>query len=196
MIEQTPAEALVALLARCALGDRAAFADLYHATSAKLFAVLLRMLKNEELAEDALQDVFINVWHKAGDYHAGLGAVMTWLISIARYRAIDMLRRRRASLQDETGDAGPSPDSLPASDGDPFEHTCRVANDRRLVECLDALDGQRRACLVLAYCDGYTHEELSRRLGSPVGTIKSWVRRGLQGLRDCLSRGGPEVAGG
>ena len=95
MTDPAPDPNLADLLARCALGDRVAFADLYCATSSKLFGVLLRILKNEELAEDALQDVFISVWQKAGDYHAGRGAVMTWLISIARYRAIDMLRQRR-----------------------------------------------------------------------------------------------------
>ncbi|MCB1801645.1 MAG: sigma-70 family RNA polymerase sigma factor [Gammaproteobacteria bacterium] len=175
------------MLARAALGDRLAFADLYRATSAKLFAVLLRMLKNEEMAEDALQDVFIKVWHRAGEYHAGKGTVMTWLISIARYRAIDMLRRARAGVQTVSEEQRPL-DSHPARDGDPVERTCRVSDDARLAACLDELDAQRRACLVLAYCEGYTHDELSQRVGSPLGTIKSWIRRGLLALKSCLER--------
>lgn len=181
------AAALANLVARCALGDRVAFADLYQATSAKLFGVLLRIVKNEEMAEDALQDVFIKVWHKAGDYHAGKGTVMTWLISIARYRAIDMLRRARAGVQTVSDDEQPV-EARAANDSDPLQLNCRVAEDARLAACLDELDSQRRACLVLAYCEGYTHDELSQRIGSPLGTIKSWIRRGLQSLKACLER--------
>lgn len=172
------------LVARSAMGDRLAFADLYQATSAKLFAVLLRILKNEELAEDALQDVFIKVWHKAKEYHAGKGAVMTWLLSIARYRAIDMLRRAKSAVQTDSADD--VLENSAADQPDLVELTGRAVDNDRLNTCLDELESPRRACLVLAYCEGYTHDELSRRLGSPVGTIKSWIRRGLQALKACL----------
>lgn len=177
------------LIARTALGERAAFARLYQATAAKLFGVLLRILKHEELAEDALQDVYVKVWHHARDWHSGKGAPLTWLTSIARYRAIDLLRRARSGVP-LAGD-GPAPDELPATLGDPFVASSRQADGARLDDCLDTLPAERRACLVLAYCEGYTHEELSRRLDAPVGTVKSWIRRGLAALKDCL-----EAAGG
>ena len=185
MTESPSNATLDQLLARCALADRAAFAALYAATSAKLFAVVLRILKNQELAEDALQDVYIKIWHSAADYHAGKGAVMTWMTSIARYRAIDMLRRARSGIKVSTGDVD-TVDAQQSPGGGPAELAMQQADNSRLSACLDELDPPRRACLVLAYCDGYTHDELSVKLGSPVGTIKSWIRRGLQALKACL----------
>lgn len=183
MTETQAGSTLEYLVARCAMGDRIAFADLYQATSAKLFAVLLRILKNEEMAEDALQDVFIKVWHKATEYHVGKGAVMTWLLSIARYRAIDLLRRTKTAVQ---VDAEEGLEERAANEPDVAELAGRAVDNARLNTCLDELEGPRRACLVLAYCEGYTHDELSQRLGSPVGTIKSWIRRGLKVLKACL----------
>ena len=176
------------LLARCALADGGAFAELYAATSAKLFAVVLRILKNRELAEDALQDVYIRIWQSAADYHAGRGAVMTWMTSIARYRAIDMLRRANAGIKVSAGDAD-AVDTQHAPGAGPVEFAVQQAANTRLTACLDELDPPRRTCLVLAYCDGYTHDELSVKLGSPVGTIKSWIRRGLLALKACLGGG-------
>lgn len=176
------------LLARTTLGDRTAFAALYQATAAKLYGVLLRILRDRTVADDALQEVFVRVWQRAGDYHAGRGSVMTWLVSIARHRAIDQLRRAAAGPQ-PVDDADALIDGIAAEGEDPLQAAHRVTEDARLAACLGQLEAQRRACLVLAYGDGYTHEELALRLGAPVGTVKSWIRRGLQTLRACLERG-------
>lgn len=185
MTTSTTTKPLEDLLARCALGDRIAFADLYDATSAKLFGVLLRMLKQNDQAEDALQDVYLKIWRKAADYHVGKGRVMTWLISIARNHAIDQLRRAdaRPTLSHEEHE---QPDQQAASGAAVFDLAKRLTDNALLAICLDELDPQRRACVVLAYCEGYTHDELSIRLGSPIGTIKSWIRRSLQALKSCL----------
>lgn len=144
MTESPSNPSLDHLLARCVLADRGAFAALYTATSAKLFAVVLRILKNRELAEDALQDVYINIWHSAADYHAGNGAVMTWMTSIARYRAIDMLRRAGSGIKVSTGDAD-TVDAQQAPGGGPAELAMQQADNARLSACLDELDPPRRA---------------------------------------------------
>lgn len=181
---QAPAAAnLNDLIARCALRDRQAFAALYDATSAKLFSVILRILGREAVAEETLQEIYLKIWEKAGDYHSGKGQPMTWLISIARYRAIDVLRAQ--SRRDLPG----SPDALEVladQNPGPAQRAEQDSRNSDLDSCLGDLPEPRGQCLRLAYCEGYTHEELSERLGSPVGTIKSWIRRGLIALRDCL----------
>lgn len=168
------------LLAAIALGDRAAFARLYELAAPHLFGVLLRILREEALAEEALQDVFVKVWQRASDYRPERAAASTWLFSIARHRAFDLLRRGRAEPEGEV-----LPEAIDASPG-PFERTSTLAAGSALRDCLDQLQAGPRACIVLAYCDGYTHEELSQRVGSPLGTVKSWIRRGLEALRQCL----------
>jgi len=174
---------LVELLARCALRDREAFAALYDATSAKLFSVIQRILGQEAVAEETLQEVYLNIWQRAGDYHAGKGQPMTWLISVARYRAIDALRSQQRRVPDGSHDAV---DTLEERSSGPQKLAQQAGEAVALDECLDQLADERRQCLQLAYCEGYTHEELSQRLGSPIGTIKSWIRRSLLAVRDCL----------
>lgn len=177
-------ERLEHLLARCALADKNALAELYKLTSAKLFAIQLKILKRRDWAEDALQDAYIKIWNQAGAYRPDKGNPLTWLISIARYRAIDMLRRTRpesgnVSLQDYTG-------QLTQQDTDP---RWLIKHGDLLIHCLGKLQDTQRQALIMAYCEGYTHSELSLRLSSPVGTIKTWIRRGLESLRTCLDRG-------
>lgn len=168
------------LLAAIALDDREAFARLYERAAPHLFGVLLRILREEALAEEALQDVFVKVWQRAGDYRPDRASARTWLFSIARHRAFDLLRRRRPE-----GDADAAPEPIDDGPG-PFEWAAGQAAGASLRDCLDRLQPDQRACIVLAYCDGYSHEELSRRIGSPLGTVKSWIRRGLELLKRCL----------
>ena len=177
------------LLHACAQGREAAFQALYTEVSPQLFAVLLRILKRRDLAEEALQDAFVSVWRNAGSYSAEKGAPMTWLVSICRYRALDTLRRGRREvsiepmLENEADEgAGLAEFASPAADTD----LVSKAEQRRLDECLKRLNEGQQRSLKLAYFDGCTHEEIAINLKAPIGTVKSWVRRGLEGLKRCL----------
>ena len=173
------------LLRRCAKGDSAAFEQLYRATSAHLYALLRRMLTRDELAEEVLQDVFVSVWRKADSYDGSRGKPMTWLISIARNRALDVLRRRgREVLIDGEVDSVAELDQLTPAKGDESVQVGEIAR------CLKELSLEQRNSLLLSYYSGYTHEELAQSMRSPLGTVKSWIRRGLMSLRECLDRPG------
>lgn len=154
-------------------------------TAPRLFAVLVRILGRRELAEEALQDVFISIWHNAAGYRPELGNPLTWMISIARYRAIDLRRRSRRELL--LGDIGPLADAADPG-ADPLRDAMRETAAAALDECLGRLRSEPRACLQLAYLNGLTHEEVAASVGQPLGTVKSWIRRGLQALKECLER--------
>jgi RNA polymerase sigma-70 factor (ECF subfamily) len=186
MSPAAPPDPLAQLLARTALGDRAAFAALYEATRAKLFAVSLRIVRERALAEEALQDGFVSIWNHAADFTPGRGAAATWMASIVRNRSLDIVRRAReepdiderltASLVDES--ATPARDA----EGRAMAHTLR--------DCLGQLEAEQRQSIALAFYHGLTHSELARHLRRPLGTVKTHIRRGLLRLRDCLARGG------
>ncbi len=174
-------------LTATASGDQQAFQKLYTATSPQLYALLLRILRNPDRAQDALQDAYVKIWQKADTYSSERGAPLTWLLSIARYRALDALRRKRPEvampeepdmaatlLEDET--------SL-----NPSEENENLQSLDAVQTCLTTLQPQQRESVLLAYYEGLTHQELSSRLGAPLGTVKSWIRRGLMRLRECLS---------
>ena len=172
------------LLAACARQDRDAFQRLYAQTAPQLLACLIRILRQRALAEDALQDVFVQVWKRAGQYEAGRGSAWGWLIAIARYRAIDLKRR------EDRQPAG-SVDGLteiPAED-EAFEASSLGFGEqatRLLVHCLGALQPRQRDCIVLAYQGGLSHAEVATEIGEPLGSVKSWIRRGLAALKKCL----------
>ena len=176
---------LLDLLHGCALGRQSDFARLYELVSPQLFAVLMRILKRRDLAEDALQDAFASVWRNAASYTAERGAPMTWLVSIARYRALDMLRQRRQEVPLDAEVGGERVEEAllgDAEDSDELSH----AEARVLKRCLDRLQQAQRNSLSFAYFQGLTHDEIAVRLQAPIGTVKSWVRRGLQNLKRCL----------
>ena len=175
---------LADLLHACAQGRQAAFQELYQLVSPQLFAVLVRILRRRDLAEEALQDALLSVWRNAGSYAADKGAPMTWLVSICRYRALDMLRRekREVSLDLEDLDDGAVTEQAAATG----EVSVSRAEERALEDCMQRLNDGQRKSVRLAYVDGCTHEEIAARVGSPVGTVKSWVRRGLESLKRCL----------
>lgn len=170
-------------LARIPAGDRADLRTVYRLTSAKLFGVTLRILGDRGEAEDVLQEVYMTVWRRAADFDAGRASPMTWLIAIARNRAIDRLRAGRTSRHmdpidaaAEIADAGPRADAaLEASQ----DHT-------RLHGCLDGLAAHERNALRGAFFDGNTYEELAERAKTPLGTMKSWIRRAMIKLKACL----------
>lgn len=170
------------LLRRVARRDQAAFRTLYDQCGPHLFAVALRILKRRDLAEDVLQESFVSIWERAVDYDALRGAPLSWLATIVRHRSIDTLRRLGA--RPEGSQAGE--EALAELIAGPGSAADRGAERRDLGRCLDQLEDQARCAVVYAYAYGYTHEELSRRLGAPLGTVKSWIRRSLDRLKLCL----------
>ena len=176
---------IVAALARVPSGDRAALQTVYRLTSAKLFGVALRILGERSEAEDVLQEVYVTVWRKAADFDAGRASPMTWLIAIARNRAIDRLRATKQSRRMEPIDAAAEvADSSAIAD-----RALESAQDHaRLHGCLEGLATHERAALRGAYFDGNTYEDLAARMGVPLGTMKSWIRRAMIKLKSCLEQ--------
>jgi len=171
------------LLVRISGRDRAAFATLYGATSAKLFGTLIRILGQRSEAEDALQEVYTRVWLRAGRFDAGRGRGMTWLIAIARNHAIDRLRARP---QAEAGPEGTEVDVL--VDSYPGVESGLVAKGeaRRIVDCFATLEPDRAEAVRGAYLDGVSYVDLARRHSVPLNTMRTWLRRGLIQLRECM----------
>src|SRR5476651_2253152 len=174
---------IVAALARIPAGDRAALQTVYRLTSAKLFGVCLRILGERSEAEDVLQEVYVTVWRKAVDFDAGRASPMTWLIAIARNRAIDRLRATRQSRRMEPIDAAAEIADVTPGAESALESTQINA---QLHGCLDGLAAHERAALRGAYFDGSTYEDLASRMSVPLGTMKSWIRRAMIKLKSCL----------
>ncbi len=171
------------LLAACALHDRRAFSRLYELTSAKLYGVVLRILIRDEWAQDCLQEAYIKVWNKAESYRPQLASPMTWMATIARNQALDLLRRRHREVREsDTEDFPEEVDQDPL----PQEKLQQTDEGRRLNRCLEQLKSQQRQIIVLAYFKGLTHDELAARTDTPLGTVKTWIRRGLEQLKRCL----------
>lgn len=190
---------LASLLARTALGDRAAFGRLYQRTSGHLLAVVLRIQRDRALAEDLLQEVYVSVWKAAGGFDAARSQPLTWLTHIARNRAIDSLRRARTQPQTDSlhshGDDGDHdegrPDALEQQPDDapgPLDLLGLASQKRELSACLERLSPPQRQSVALAFFDGLSHAEVAEQLREPLGTVKSWVRRALATLKGCLDR--------
>jgi RNA polymerase sigma-70 factor (ECF subfamily) len=181
-------ERLVRLLGACARRDHGAFAELYEATSPKLFGVAVRILRREDWAEEVLQDCFVSIWNNAGAYAPGLSAPLTWMTSIVRNRCLDWLRRPNLEVVLQRPDAdGDDPLEAIAADGPgPLEQLARSADAQALAACLAKLDAKQRQAIVLAFYDGLSHSELASHMRQPLGTVKTWVRRGLEKLKGCL----------
>jgi RNA polymerase sigma-70 factor (ECF subfamily) len=176
---------LAAALVRVAAGDRAALRIIYQDTSAKLFGVCLRILKDRNEAEDVLQDVYVTVWRKAAAFDPGRASPITWLVAIARNRAIDRLRASAVSRRIEPIEAADAvSDPAPAA----VERVEQAQQQQRLARCLEELEARHASAIRAAFLDGATYEELAARMSVPLGTMKSWIRRGLLKLRVCLER--------
>ena len=182
---------LAHLLSRVALGDQAAFGEFYGQTSAHLYGVALRILKDAAAAEEILQEAYVNVWHHAGAYEVAKSQPLTWLTSIVRNRCLDQLRRREIDTVSMTTDDDDAPPfDLPADAMTPAEMLLAGAEARSVRECVDALDAGPKQAIALAFYQGLSHTELASHLREPLGTVKSWVRRGLERLKSCLDRAG------
>jgi len=177
------ADPLVPLLAACARRDQAAFARLYQLTSAKLFGVALRIVRQEDLAGEVLQDCYIRIWTRAQDYREGLAAPMTWMSSIVRNRCLDRLRRPNREVIDVDGELV---DAAASDNPGPLAALERADDTAALARCLKQLEAKQRQAILLAFYEGLSQSELAKHLREPLGTVKTWVRRGLLKLKSCL----------
>ncbi|HEX7006394.1 MAG TPA: sigma-70 family RNA polymerase sigma factor [Alphaproteobacteria bacterium] len=178
------ADPLADLLAAAARGDDRAFARLYELTSPKLFALTLGILKRRDRAEETLQEIYTRLWRSAHRYDPAKGPAMGWIVTIARNAALTALEREP---RDSAGPEEPDFDLWASADPNPLEQVMQSSAARALARCLQRLDERQRRTIALAYFEGLTHVELAERLAAPVGTVKSWIRRGLARLNQCLS---------
>jgi RNA polymerase sigma factor (sigma-70 family) len=170
-------------LARVAQGDQQAFADFYKLTTSRVFAVIVRMLRDRGEAEDVLQEVYTNAWRRADTFDPARGSAMTWLVTLARNRTIDRMRQHREVPLDEE-------QAVEIEDDAPTPAQAAEWSDerRRLEQCLKALDPQQGSAVREAFFCGATYSELAERLRVPLGTMKSWIRRSLMQLKTCLEQ--------
>lgn len=176
------ADDIAGLIARVALADRAAFRDLYTRTSAKLFGVCLRILRDRSEAEEALQEVYVKVWQRAGRYVQSGFSPISWLVAVTRNHCLDRLRGRKPAGEDidlalDVAEPGP----------DPEESAIGRGERARIDACLGELDTDKADAVRGAYLDGYSYEELAERHGVPLNTMRTWLRRSLIRLRECLT---------
>ncbi|MEE7462323.1 RNA polymerase subunit sigma-70 [Methylobacterium fujisawaense] len=170
------------LLADIAQGEADRLAELYDLTSPKLYGLILRIQRDRGLAEDVLQDVYMRIWQAAGAYSPEVGPPLPWLCTIARNRAIDSVRRK----VEHQGPNLDEDEDWVARLMDPHDEAAEFMDREALLACLSRLDPAHRDCVVLAYCEGLSREELSARFDRPVNTIKTWLHRSLAGLKNCL----------
>ncbi|HEX7868163.1 MAG TPA: sigma-70 family RNA polymerase sigma factor [Variovorax sp.] len=187
------------LIAGAARGDHACFAQIYERTHLHLFGVAVRMLGNEQAAEDVLQEAYVSIWKSAGGYRPSVDGQeiqpITWLIAIVRNKALDALRartRRRAHEQPQAADSDADDEADTTADPAPSAAQLfdQAMHALRIEGCMSALDGSFRQCLALAYYQGLSHTEVAAQMNAPLGTVKAWIRRGLDKLRACLGAQG------
>ncbi len=166
----------------CARGESTALRALYEREAAWLLGVALRIVRNRDSARDVLQDAFVQIWQRAATYQRALGSARGWIYTVVRHLALDEVRRGGRETP-----AGDALEALVDTTADRHAIASAQANSASLDECLQTLDERRRECIVYAFIEGYTHEEIATTLATPVGTVKSWIRRGLLALRECLS---------
>ena len=172
------------LLAQVARRDRQAFAAMYAATSAKLFGIIVRILGRRDLAEEVLQEVYVKIWERAGDFDPSRASPITWLATIARNRALDEVRRKSAVSIEVTPEAL----EVASEEPDPLAALASSEEFKRLLACMQGLEPERRDMVLLAYYHGTSRDELAARFKAPVATIKTWLHRSLRQLRECLGQ--------
>jgi RNA polymerase sigma-70 factor (ECF subfamily) len=194
----TDTRSLEALIAAVARGDHASFADIYERTHLHLFGVAVRILGQGQVAEDVLQEAYVSIWKNAGGYRSEIGGqsfqAMTWLIAIVRNKALDALRartRRRESGLPESGDGHEDDVQSSANPAPSAMHLLEQASQALHIEgCMNTLAGSHRQSLALAYYQGLSHTEVAAHMGAPLGSVKAWIRRGLEKLKGCLAAQG------
>jgi len=179
----SPPADLVGALRRCALGDRAGLRTIYDAEGPRMVGVALRIVRRQALAEEAVHDAFVQIWERAASFDPNRGHARSWLYAVVRHRALNILRgEARTDLVEDF-----EPMGLTSPEDDPEAIVSRLSDAGALRRCLEGLAPARRRLIVLAYVHGLSHGELAGRLGMPLGTVKSWVRRSLLSLRECLA---------
>jgi RNA polymerase sigma-70 factor (ECF subfamily) len=179
---------LVALLSATADKDQRAFAQLYDLTSSYLMGLSTRMLRNQTLAEEVLQEAFINVWYKAEDFDETKGSAFAWLAAIVRHKTLDLMRKESRIGKDTLHFDEELEDFLFNLIDNPQDHFDDHKEMEQLQKCLDALEQEPRKALMMAYYYGFSHGEIVEKMTKPLGTVKSWIRRGLMSVRECLER--------
>jgi RNA polymerase sigma-70 factor, ECF subfamily len=177
----TPPE-LVGLLAGVAKGDRTAFEQLYVATCAKLYGVALRILRRSDLADQVMQEAYLNIWASAGRFNPEVATPITWMVAIARNRAIDLVRKKQGVSIEEESDAM----DVVAEASDPLEGRQFTEELKHLLACMGKLDPERQRLVLLAYYSGWTREQLATKFDKPANTIETWLRQSLAEIRGCL----------
>ena len=181
--------ALIALIDRIALADEKALRELYDLTSSKLYGVAVRVVTNREWAEDVLQEAFINIWRIAGDYKATLSPPLAWMALVVRSRGLDFLRRRASERIDRMQELdNVISDTVAGDSPNPMDTAQASQQAKALYSCLSLLDNKQREVVSLAYMRDMSHGELAEQLKLPLGTVKTWIRRGLEQLRGCMSK--------
>ncbi len=163
-----------ARLAACARGERAALRDLYVQEGPRLLGVAKRLVRDTALAEDIVHEAFIKIWHGAAGFDPARGSARGWMFSVTRHLALNQLRKQ--SRETPFGEEHESAAADEAVD----------VHSARIHRCLEQLEPQRRSCILHAYVDGYSHAQISARLGTPLGTVKAWIKRSLNALRECM----------
>ncbi|BBP03196.1 RNA polymerase sigma factor [Sulfuriferula plumbiphila] len=182
MLPPSAEDPLINLLSRCALRDQQAFERLYRVTSAKLFAVALRIVRRQDWAEEVLQEAFVNIWHHAPGYVSGKAAPLTWMTHIVRNRALDWLRRpQREDAADEDAEETWKDESASL-----FERLEQSRDATALNDCMGRIEARLRQTIALAFWHGLTHSELAQHMQQPIGTVKTWIRRGMGAIKKCL----------
>jgi RNA polymerase sigma-70 factor (ECF subfamily) len=175
---------LVWLLAVVAKGDEAAFERLYQATQAKLYGVTLRILRRTDLAEEVLQETYVKIWRAAGDYNPRTAGPVTWMVAIARNGALDLVRKKGGASLDEE----PMAMDVEAGSQGPLAQREMTEELQRLLACMGGLEEEHRRVILLAYYNGWSREQLAETFDKPVNTIKTWLRRSLIQIRECLGQ--------
>jgi RNA polymerase sigma-70 factor, ECF subfamily len=186
------------LIKNAAEGDNSSFAILYQRTSAHLFGVAIRLLRDRQLAEDVLQEAYVSVWKHALSYNNVMEgrsiSAMSWLIAIVRNKSLDVLRSRVRRKEVEFPDSDAELDGHEISEGASAPNPLTLLEDSAVAlnisQCIGFMDAAPRQCIALAYYHGLTHSEIAEQIGAPVGSVKSWVRRGLMKLKSCLASAG------
>jgi RNA polymerase sigma-70 factor (ECF subfamily) len=194
----TGKRSLETLIAAAARGDHACFAEVYERTHLHLFGVAVRILGQGQAAEDVLQEAYVSIWKNAGSYRSEVDGqtlqAMTWLIAIVRNKALDALRARTRRRESELPESGDVDEDDVQSVGNPAPsamHLLEQASQALHIEgCMNALDGSHRQSLALAYYQGLSHTEVAAHMGAPLGSVKAWIRRGLEKLKGCLAAQG------
>jgi len=175
---------LAELLAQAALKNQRAFAELYKLTAPKLFGAALRILRRQDWAEEVLQECYVNIWNHAGNYAIRKSAPFTWMTSIVRNRCLDWLRRPQTEATGEEYDI--AVEAWQDDGPGPVESLLAAADAAALARCLQQLESKQRQSIMLAFFHGLSHSELANHMQQPLGTVKTWVRRGLERLKGCL----------